>query len=756
MKYLDQKIRWIHNGVSLESNKRNGIKISDSGDRMEIKIKSSRRHWERQAGRYSCVAGLDQMFLMSPPAQLKIAHIDKFPSSSSSSPSNVVGNVGNNVILPCTPPTSVPPPIIQWYKDGSPVLLAERTSLVSYQHLMLEDIALDQAGLYTCHASNHLAQENVVSNQPVNLTVLAEADHHKPRLLMEPRTEYRPVVGENITIPCSASGSPKPTIIWEHEAFNSPPRLLQQTGPRELLQLSGVSQNSSGQYTCKMWNHRGRKILRKTLVSVAEKPGAVITSFNKDPHLEGDPLELYCQVTGFPIPEVHWIVNGKRKYRGKNRGADTPLAESGKLLIRQLKLEDAGIYQCFAENDVSTVYDAVMVRVVPSMRNNTEQQENQANSQNNRKKNRNRNDKQLIPPSSPNVTQLSEDSVMLTWSMPNISQDVKFFKVQYRDLGKIGENYKSDWFTMDGVIVSTIRSYEIPGLKEHHAYRFRVGAVIGIDHVLSKVSKRFRLEANTNKAPTVTPQIKQIHPISETSLYVRWILAENATVNDHIEGYFINFRLTSSAGDYSHLTIFGDSSHSHILDNLEPGERYDVKVSAFNLNGAGPASKIEFGATKGHRKMREKEKKKKLHRSQGKSSTSLSGSAGNEDEEDRLYLIIGVSLGCVCVVLFTCCMVLTLCRRQNKPDKFSSSNAIHAKYQDTALQINNRLQGGATEAEEDQARTDTSLESQASHAVHETSFSVTDYSCEAGIDQYSQGSTVFVQVNFSALPPQYP
>ena len=48
----------------------------------------------------------------------------------------------------------MPPPIIQWYKDGSPVLLAEKTSLVSYQHLMLEDIALDQAGLYTCSADN--------------------------------------------------------------------------------------------------------------------------------------------------------------------------------------------------------------------------------------------------------------------------------------------------------------------------------------------------------------------------------------------------------------------------------------------------------------------------------------------------------------------------------------------------------------------------------------------------------------------------
>ena len=570
--HLDQKIRWLHNGVSLDAQKRKDIRISNG--QLSIKIKTSRRHRDRQKGRYECVAGVDRMFLMSLPAQLSIAHIDKFPSSSSAQ--GMVGNVGNNVILPCSPPPSVPPPLVQWYKDGAAVVMTDRVSLVSQKHLLLEDISVEQAGLYTCHASNHLTRKSVASPQPLNLTVLPEEDLHKPRLLLEPNTEYRPVLGENITIACSASGSPKPTIMWEHEAFNSHPVMVEQDGPRELLQLSNVSQNNSGQYTCKIWNYRGRKILRKTLVSVAEKPTAVISSFSGEPHLEGDPLELYCQVGGFPIPEVHWIVNGKRRYKGKDHGAETKLSESGKLLIRQLKLDDAGVYQCFATNDVDTVYDAVLVRVVPNMRNNTEVDSEDSNHRS-KKKSRHKIDSDLVPPSAPNVTQLSEDSVIVTWSMPNTSQEVNFFKVQYRDLGKIGEK-KSDWYTLDGEIQSTIRAYEIPGLLVEHAYRFRVGAVVGYDHVLSKVSKRFRLEANTNKAPVVTPQIKYILPQSETSLNIRWVLAENATVHDDIEGYFINFRPSTSVGPYSHLTIIGDETHSHILDNLQPGEQYDIKV----------------------------------------------------------------------------------------------------------------------------------------------------------------------------------
>ena len=66
-------------------------------------------------------------------------------------------------------------------------------------------------------------------------------------------------------------------------------------------------------------------------------------AFRNDPHKEGDPLELYCNVAGFPAPRIYWVHNGKRR----------PTAPH-KLEIASLRLEDAGIYQCFAENEVGT------------------------------------------------------------------------------------------------------------------------------------------------------------------------------------------------------------------------------------------------------------------------------------------------------------------------------------------------------------------------------------------------------------------
>ena len=340
--------------------------------------------------------------------------------------------------------------------------------------------------------------------------------------------------------------------------------------------------------------------------------------------------------------------------------------------------------------------------------------------------------------------------------MGNHSQEpVMFFKVQYRDLGKVGERHKSNWYTLDGEIAPNIRSYEIPGLLKHHAYRFRIAAVIDNDNVLSKVSQRFRIEADTKKAPTVIPQIKHMLPLSDsdTALSVQWVLAENATLNDNIVGYFINFRKSSSAGPYNHLTIFGSDTHSHILDNLSPGESYDIKVRAFNLNGAGPFSKVRFARTNGKsaRKTSKPKSPKKLESKSVAKKKDNTGDGEIGDSEARLYLIIGASLGAVCLLLFSGCMGLTLWRRSHVASKFSTDNAnIHSKYQDTSLQINNTLYDPSLPDQDETDLTHPRHNDQSTGSdqspIHETSFSMTDHSMDNRLDQYSQGSTIYMQV----------
>ena len=112
---------------------------------------------------------------------------------------------------------------------------------------------------------------------------------------------------------------------------------------------------------------------------------------------------------------------------------------SAKLLIRSLRLENAGVYQCFAENRAGVASDSVLVSVVPGLRERGEDEEEveeEKEHHHGRTRGWRRRGKEKVKPSPPSVIQKSRDSVSISWTMDtNTTHKVAFFKVQYRDLG---------------------------------------------------------------------------------------------------------------------------------------------------------------------------------------------------------------------------------------------------------------------------------------------------------------------------------
>ena len=75
----------------------------------------------------------------------------------------------------------------------------------------------------------------------------------------------------------------------------------------------------------------------------------------------------------------------------------------------------------------------------------------------------------MVPPTRPNITRLTDKSVMVRWSVPpNSGLAIQFFKVQYQDLDIKG----SRWMTSNEDIASHIRSYEVDGLITEHHYKY--------------------------------------------------------------------------------------------------------------------------------------------------------------------------------------------------------------------------------------------------------------------------------------------
>jgi hypothetical protein len=95
----------------------------------------------------------------------------------------------------------------------------------------------------------------------------------------------------------------------------------------------------------------------------------------------------------------------------------------------------------------------------------------------------------MIPPSRPNITRLTDSSVMVRWGVPpNNGLPIQFFKVQYREMTRTGngrrrdggsgarsrgpsQNKSSRWMTNNEDIPPHIRSYEVDGLETDHTYR---------------------------------------------------------------------------------------------------------------------------------------------------------------------------------------------------------------------------------------------------------------------------------------------
>lgn len=219
-----EKIYWLYNGLTIDPAHRSDVRISNG--QLSIKVRTAKRHRDRQIGRYQCVGGFNNLYLVSEPATLSVAHIEPFPIEDDDGIKNLEANLGNNLLLPCNRPNSDPPALIQWYKDGETVNSTAVGMMINYEHLMLLNISYESAGKYYCQASNHLTGEIVNSTMLTNITVLSPEELHKPRLLYEPQSSYNPISGSDLTVPCSASGSPKPTIFWTHHAFNAPPTYM--------------------------------------------------------------------------------------------------------------------------------------------------------------------------------------------------------------------------------------------------------------------------------------------------------------------------------------------------------------------------------------------------------------------------------------------------------------------------------------------------------------------------------------------------
>lgn len=206
----------------------------------------------------------------------------------------------------------------------------------------------------------------------------------------------------------------------------------------------------------------------------------------------------------------------------------------------------------------------------------------------------------VIPPSVPSVTRLSDESVMVRWSVPsNDGLPIQFFKVQHRMLGDVEKKKsRSQWKTSNEDIPSHVRSYEVDNLQPDHYYRFRIAAVYSDnDNKLGNTTAKFLLQRGSELGPgrPPAPTLDRIEPVSEIAIVIHWSFPHN--LSNPIDGFYVYYRPASTAGEYSKATADGMGTRHFRIDHLEPDTAYEFKLQSFTSSAASDFSAILTGKT---------------------------------------------------------------------------------------------------------------------------------------------------------------
>uniref|UniRef100_A0A663EFM0 Hemicentin 1 n=1 Tax=Aquila chrysaetos chrysaetos TaxID=223781 RepID=A0A663EFM0_AQUCH len=287
---------------------------------------SSSMSWEiakvslSDEGFYECMAtsstgtGRAQTFL-DPPPMIQV-------------PNNVTVVPGEGAILTCLTLSTVRYNLT-WQRNGRDVRLKEplRIRMMSNLSLEVKTVKLTDAGKYNCIASN----EGGSTTASVFLTV-----QEPPSVVISPNNQTF-MEGSEVSIRCSATGYPKPTVVWTHNDILT---------PEGTLIIRKAVPKDAGVYGCLASNSAGTEKQTSTLTYIE---GPTLTIVQSEILIAlGDTTIMECKTTGIPHPQVKWFKGDLELRASAFLIIDT---HRGLLKIQETQDLDAGDYTCVATND---------------------------------------------------------------------------------------------------------------------------------------------------------------------------------------------------------------------------------------------------------------------------------------------------------------------------------------------------------------------------------------------------------------------
>uniref|UniRef100_A0A8C5GT74 Roundabout, axon guidance receptor, homolog 2 (Drosophila) n=1 Tax=Gouania willdenowi TaxID=441366 RepID=A0A8C5GT74_GOUWI len=462
-----------------------------------------------------------------------------------------------------------PQPNVRWRKDDIDVPRGRYEDYV----LRVKKASVNDEGVFTCVAENRVGKLEASAT----LTVRAA-----PQFVIRPRDQIVSQ-GRTATFPCETKGNPQPAVFWQREGSqnllfpNQPqqPNSRFSVSPSGDLTISSVQRADAGYYICQALTVAG-SILAKAQLEVTDvltdRPPPIIRQGPSNQTLPVDNVALLkCQASGDPIPSVSWLKDGV-SLLGKDPRMS--LQELGSLQIKNIKLSDSGIYTCVATSSTGETSWSAFLEVKESgvavLTKNHDEKELPG------------------PPSKPQVTDVTKNSVSLSWQPGMLgASPVSSFVIE-----AFSQSVSNSWQTVADHVKTT--QFTIKGLRPNTIYLFMVRAVNsqGLSDP-SPMSEPVRTQDISPPAQGVDHRhvqkelgevIVRLHNpvvLSPTAIQVTWTVDRQS---QFIQGYRVLYRQTSglpSPGPWLTQDVKVPSERSVILSSLKKGIVYEIKVRPY-------------------------------------------------------------------------------------------------------------------------------------------------------------------------------
>ncbi|XP_035698607.1 muscle, skeletal receptor tyrosine protein kinase-like [Branchiostoma floridae] len=247
--------RWTHNGMVVREN--NNTRLTPDGQNLTILSVST-----MDIGVYCCLGGNGTQPEWSSCTRLDVRTGPQITRP----PINVTALANTRTSLRCGA-TGNPSPVVIWEREGYPIEIDQRKSILQSGNLRIKELQLSDGGRYRCVASNEYGQ--TYSNYAY-LTIQVPAE------ILQGPSNRNVSFGTEVTMSCFVWGIPQPNITWYKNGKPLSPRfstiqnikrlIYPETNTTYTESMLTVKATSPSNYTCEARNQHsgGVTVLRRT------------------------------------------------------------------------------------------------------------------------------------------------------------------------------------------------------------------------------------------------------------------------------------------------------------------------------------------------------------------------------------------------------------------------------------------------------------------------------------------------------------